>query len=73
MKAPRNYTAKELSAYLAEAGVTLTEETIRRRMHLWERQPAHVLAIPYLRQLGRPFRVPAEVAERLLQVAEVAA
>lgn len=72
MNLQRNYTPKELSAFLSERGVKLSEQTIWKRCRLWERQPSHVLAIPYLRHLGRPMRIPATAVEAMLR-AEVSA
>lgn len=60
--APADFvTPKELAA-----AADLSERTIRDRMHLWEDDPAHPRGIPYLRNLGRPYKIPRRVAERIL-------
>lgn len=46
----------------------LSSRTILERMHLWERKPRDPLAIPYLKHLGKPYKIPRAVAERLLRI-----
>lgn len=44
--------------------------TVRARLHLWETDPKHPLAIPYLRRLGRPYRIPRKIALEIIGAAE---
>lgn len=57
----RFVTVKEFAAAAGLAPIT-----VRRRISLWESNPAHPRAIPYNRHLGKPYRIPAEVAVRIL-------
>lgn len=56
---------KELAS---AAGVC--EHTILRRLRLWDADPNNAQAIPYLRHLGKPYRISRTVAQRVLAVAE---
>lgn len=51
-------TAKE---FAAAAGLHV--QTVRERLHLWEQNPKHPLGIPFLRKLGRPYRIPRTFAD----------
>jgi len=46
----------------------LSEATIVRRLHLWEKKTNDPLAIPYLKHLGKPYRIPRWVVSKLLSV-----
>ena len=49
------------------AGVSVT--TVWRRCKLWESKPSDPLALPYVRALGRPYRIRKVDALRFLQEA----
>lgn len=49
------------------AGVAV--ETVWRRCKLWERRPRDPRALPYVRALGRPYRIRKADALRFLQEA----
>ncbi len=46
----------------------LCEDTICRRIKRWESNPGDPLGIPYLRRLGKPYRVPLTVVRSLVTV-----
>jgi hypothetical protein len=54
--------------YVSELAFALdmTEETVRKRIHLFDTDPENPLAIPYLKNLGRPYRIPREAVKRIL-------
>lgn len=49
------------------AGVSV--ETVWRRCKLWEKKPRDRRALPYVRALGRPYRIKKADALRFLQEA----
>lgn len=56
-------TAKELADLTG-----LCEKTIYARLKRWERNPGDALGIPYLRRLGKPYRVPLSAVRSLVGV-----
>lgn len=63
---------KVFAKELADAS-GLSEETIIRRFKLSETDPANPLAIPYLKQLGKPYCTTRAVAKRVLELSVGAA
>jgi hypothetical protein len=50
---------------LADA-IGLSYGTILARLHLYEREPKNPHAIPFLKAIGRPYKIPRSVADDLL-------
>ena len=47
------------------AGISV--ETVWRRCRLWEKKPSDPRALPYVRALGRPYRIRREDAQRFIE------
>lgn len=60
---PRLMTV-DAKAIADAAGIAV--ETVWRRCRLWEESPANPRALPYVRSLGRPYRIRRSDAVRFL-------
>lgn len=46
----------------------LCEKTISRRLKRWQENPGDPVGIPYLRRLGKPYRIPLSAVRSLVSI-----